>query len=84
MIDHTIAARLAKLIGAHKMNDIDMEQARMEALGDEIARLRKLGICTHGHLQGPPGKPVLTCLDCGTEFGSHQEVNESRRHLLNE
>ena len=76
------------------MNDIDMEQARMEALGDafkklealgdQVARLRKLGICTHGHLQGPPGKPVLTCLDCGTEFDSHQEVNESRRHLLNE
>ena len=83
MIDHTIAARLAKLIGARKMNDIDMQRL-LDHLGDETERLRKLGICTHGHLQGPPGKPVLTCLYCGTEFGSHQEVNESRRHLLNE
>ena len=80
----TTVARVAKHIGARRMNDIDMEQSRMETLGNEIARLRKLGICTHGHLQGPPGKPFLTCLDCGTEFGSHQEVNESRRQLLNE
>ena len=59
------------------MNEFDYEQARMEALGNRISKLKKLGVCVHGHLQGPPGKPVLTCLTCGAECDSHEEVQES-------
>ena len=50
--------------------DADIEQAELEALGDLAAKRAKQGICTHGWVQGPPGKPVITCLYCGETFAS--------------
>lgn len=60
----------------------DGAQARLERAGNKVAALKARGICTHGWMQGPPGKAVLTCLDCGQEFASECEHIEARRVAL--
>lgn len=60
----------------------DAAQRQLEAAGKKIAALKARGICTHGWIQGPPGKPVITCLDCGATFESSSEHMESRRKAL--
>lgn len=52
--------------------DADFEMRDLEAKGNRSYQLRKAGICTHGWLQGPPGKPVTTCLYCGATFESSE------------
>jgi hypothetical protein len=61
----------------------DAAQRMLEAAGNKIARLKARGICTHGWMQGPPGKAVLTCLDCGATFASDHEHQAARRKALN-
>lgn len=60
----------------------DAAQRKLERAGNRISELRKRGICTHGWMQGPPGKAVLTCLDCGRQFASTAEHEEARREAL--
>jgi hypothetical protein len=60
----------------------DAAQAKLEAAGRKLDALRKRGICAHGWMQGPPGKAVLTCLDCGREFISRDEHEAARREAL--
>lgn len=62
--------------------DADLEQAHYEAMGRTLARLQKRGICAHGWTQGPPGKPVLTCLDCGATFADAAEHQATRDEVL--
>lgn len=61
----------------------DAAQRHLEKIGNKISALRRRGICTHGWMQGPPGKPVLTCLDCGATFANEAEHMEARRDALN-
>lgn len=61
----------------------DAAQAKLERAGRKIDALKARGICTHGWMQGPPGKAVLTCLDCGREFASHEEHMQARREAFN-
>ena len=63
--------------------DADIEMAELTAVANTAARLRKRGICSHGWMQGPPGNPVLTCLDCGKEFpGGDAEHWAERNRIL--
>lgn len=55
---------------------------KLERAGNRIAALKARGVCTHGWMQGPPGKPVLTCLDCGREFADMREHMEARREAF--
>lgn len=68
------------------MKDADLLAAEFARLGNAVARARRAGSCTHGWLQGPPGRPVITCNDCGTEFPGMtlNEVCDLSRDLLNE
>ena len=61
--------------------DADIEQASLYAKGKRSARLRKQGICDHGWLQGPPGKPVVTCLHCGATFDSFEAAYKAHDDL---
>lgn len=63
--------------------DADIEQAQYEAIGRRLSSLQKRGICSHGWMQGPPGKPVLTCLDCGVTFASKADHYAARDRVLN-
>ncbi len=62
--------------------DPDGAQAMLERRGSKIAALRARGICTHGWLQGPPGKPVITCLDCGATFETYAERDKASRAAM--
>ena len=62
--------------------DADFEMAELQRVGNLASALRKRGICTHGWLQGPPGKQVTTCLHCGKEFASSEEAFQEGRRLL--
>ncbi len=61
----------------------DAAQAKLERIGRKLDALKKRGICTHGWMQGPPGKPILTCLDCGCEFTTHAEHEAARKEAFN-
>ena len=66
------------------IQDADIEMADLQREAGRLARLRKLGFCGHGWVQGPPGpvrKPtsVWTCLDCGKVFETEAELIEDGR-----
>ena len=68
-------------------NAADLEQERMERLGDKISAARKRGVCSHGWLQGPPGpvgKPtsVVTCHDCGAVFPDFETAYAANRKVI--
>ena len=59
------------------MNDADIEQARLESIGNTIANLADKGICSHGW-QGPvvPMQPEgeYKCFHCGKIFSSSEAI----------
>lgn len=59
-------------------------QAKLEAAGNKIAKLRARGICTHGWLQGPPGNATgpAKCLDCGASFESMAAAYAANREAM--
>lgn len=61
---------------------------QLEAAGNRIADLRAQGICTHGHLKGPPGPPgtpgTTTCLYCGEVFPSFEAAAAAGRKAMRE
>jgi hypothetical protein len=57
----------------------DAAAAMLDAAGNKIAALRRRGICTHGWLSGPPGKPVITCNDCGATFETYAARDRAAR-----
>ena len=61
------------------MRDADMQQAEFERLGNQISRLRKQGICTHGWLQT---KPIVTCKHCGQVFASEEAAHEAFKEAI--
>jgi len=63
------------------INDADIEQANLEALGNHEARLKKQGKCTHGWRQGPDKDGLTKCLDCG-KVATDEELEEERAELL--
>jgi hypothetical protein len=56
--------------------DTNHEAADLTRAARRISRLQKLGICTHGWMQG------LTCRDCGREFSSSSEHMAAREEAL--
>ena len=52
--------------------DADFEMRSLQAKGARSSALKRRGICDHGWLQGPPGKPIVTCNHCGKEFASFE------------
>lgn len=64
------------------IQDADIEMADLQEAANREARLKRKGICTHGHLQGPPGKPKVTCLNCGKVFADFEEAYEARAEAL--
>ena len=63
------------------MNDTDIELHDLTTAAHTIGRLKRKGICFHGWRQGPPGKPVCTCLDCGKTWPSELHCDEEIREL---
>lgn len=65
--------------------DADIEQAEFGALGRRVTALRRKGICTHGWVQGQPGRSMtgpIKCLDCGQEFLTADDWHDARHQLL--
>lgn len=64
--------------------DADILTAEFIRKGNAAASARRQGNCTHGWLQGPPGRAVVTCNDCGAQFPgmSLDEVVKMSREML--
>lgn len=65
--------------GFNSENQADWDTERLEELGDTAARLRKQGICVHGHLN--LNDPV-TCLNCGKVFASEEEAFQAHAEAM--
>ena len=60
--------------------DADFEMRELEASAARQSARAKLGICSHGWLQGPPGpigKPtkLWTCNHCGQTWKTEEEAH---------
>lgn len=62
------------------MNDVDMEQAACERIGNTIGRLRKAGICSHGSVRRQ-ADGSLHCQDCPQIFADDEEWREAWREF---
>ena len=67
--------------------DADLEMAGLVEHANREAKRRRRGICTHSHLQGPPGPvnaptTVCTCLQCGKVWPTVDHAHEDRREIL--
>ena len=53
-------------------NDADIEQHNLEQAGDQLASLKRMGICLHGHINIDTRK----CLDpdCGKTWETQEEM----------
>ena len=78
--------------------DADFEMAEMEAVGNQLARQRRRGICTHGHMVGfkinpdtgkvfyPEQEGLVEgqsrCMDCKQVFQSDDEWWDERQEAM--
>lgn len=58
--------------------DADFDQRGLEAAGALTAALKRRGVCDHGWLMAPAGKPAK-CLHCGAVFADAEAAYEARR-----
>jgi len=63
------------------LQDADLESAELNRQASREARLKRKGICTHGWLSAPAGKPCK-CNDCGKTWESVELAYEERREIL--
>lgn len=69
------------------IQDGDFEEAELYASADREARLKRHGICTHGHRQGFNGQDYMApgqvqCLECKVIFQSEVDIEASRQEAL--
>ena len=64
------------------IQDADIETADLHRAANEMARLRKKGICFH-NWSGPVklGEPATVCRDCGKVFPSWYAMDSERHDL---
>jgi hypothetical protein len=60
----------------------DAATRKLERAGNKIARLAAKGICTHGHLHGPPGRANVKCLSCGKEFDTWEAAWAANKEAM--
>ena len=63
--------------------DADLEMAQLTESANRTARMRKRGICDHGWIQGPPGRPDAPrtdwlCHHCGATFATEAMLEDAR------
>jgi hypothetical protein len=63
------------------LNDADIEMAELAQLAHTADAARRAGRCPHGGFQGRADGSV-TCLDCGQEFPSEDELHAARAEVL--
>jgi len=63
------------------LQDADLESAELIWQASCEARLKRKGICTHGWLSAPVGKPCV-CKDCGKVWESAELAYEERKEIL--
>lgn len=66
-------------------NNAELEMERMQKLGDKIFAAKKLGICSHGWVQGTPGaNGPVKCLDCGATWATDEDHYAANRAAMND